>query len=35
MRMMGHWNTLPRKVVDAPLLEVFKAGLEGVLSNLV
>ncbi|PKU38309.1 rna-directed dna polymerase from mobile element jockey-like [Limosa lapponica baueri] len=29
------WKTLPREVVDAPFLEVFKARLDGVLSNLV
>ncbi|KAK4827069.1 hypothetical protein QYF61_013710 [Mycteria americana] len=35
MRMVRHWNRLPREVVDAPSLEVFKARLEGALSNLV
>jgi len=30
-----HWNRLPREAVDAPSLEVFKAGLKGDLSNLV
>jgi len=29
------WNRLPRKVVDAPSLEVFKARLDGALGNLV
>jgi len=28
-------NRLPRKVVDVPSLEVFKARLDGALSNLV
>ncbi|KFP52810.1 hypothetical protein N323_08837, partial [Cathartes aura] len=35
VRVVGHWNRLPREVVDAPSLEVFKAGLDGALSNLV
>lgn len=29
------WNKLSREAVDAPSLEVFKAGLDGALSNLV
>ena len=29
------WNGLPREVVDAPSLEVLKAGLDGALGNLV
>ncbi|KFP96565.1 hypothetical protein N329_11800, partial [Haliaeetus albicilla] len=35
MRMVRHWNRLPREVVDAPSLEVFKARLDGALSNLI
>ena len=35
MRVMRHWNGLPREVMDAPSLEVFKAGLDGALRNLV
>ena len=34
-RVARHWNRLPREVVDAPSLEVFKARLDGALSNLV
>jgi len=30
-----HWCRLPREAVDAPSLEVFKARLDGALSNLV
>ncbi|KFR17537.1 hypothetical protein N306_01516, partial [Opisthocomus hoazin] len=33
-RAVRHWNRLP-KAVDAPSLEVFKARLDGALSNLV
>ncbi|KFM07584.1 hypothetical protein AS27_08513, partial [Aptenodytes forsteri] len=35
LRVVKHWNRLPREVVDAPSLEVFKARLDGALSNLV
>ncbi|KFU86833.1 hypothetical protein M959_01100, partial [Chaetura pelagica] len=35
MRVMRHWNRLARGAVDAPSLEVFKARLDGALSNLV
>ncbi|KFQ34374.1 hypothetical protein N332_05495, partial [Mesitornis unicolor] len=35
VRVMRHWNRLPREVVDAPSLEVFKARLDRALSNLV
>ena len=34
-RVMRCWNRLPREVVDAPSLEVLKAGLEGALGSLV
>ena len=29
MRAVRYWNRLPREVVDAPSLEVFKARLNG------
>ena len=35
VRVMRHWNRLPREVVAAPSLEVFKTRLDGALSNLV
>ncbi|KFP99466.1 hypothetical protein N329_02817, partial [Haliaeetus albicilla] len=35
MRVVRHWNRLPREAVDAPSLEVFKARLDGALSNLL
>ncbi|KFP03251.1 hypothetical protein N300_09639, partial [Calypte anna] len=35
LRVVRHWPRLPREVVAAPSLEVFKARLDGALSNLV
>jgi len=35
MRMVKLWHSLPREAVDAPSLEVFKARLDGALSNLI
>ena len=34
-RVMRYWDRLPREVVEAPPLEVFKARLNGALGNLV
>ena len=34
-RVMRCWKRLPREVVDAPSLEMFKASLNGALSTLV
>ncbi|KFP19042.1 hypothetical protein Z169_11917, partial [Egretta garzetta] len=35
MRMVKHWNRLPREVVEVPSLEAFKARLDEALSNLI
>ncbi|KFQ03006.1 hypothetical protein N330_06791, partial [Leptosomus discolor] len=35
VRVVRHWNRLPGDAVDAPSLAVFKARLDGALSNLV
>ena len=35
VRVVRHWNRLSREVVAAPSLAVFKARLDGALSNLV
>jgi len=35
LRVVKHWHRLPREVVEAPTLEIFKARLDGALSNLV
>ncbi|KFQ70238.1 hypothetical protein N335_04089, partial [Phaethon lepturus] len=34
MRVVRHWNRLPREAVDVPSLEAFKARLDGALSSL-
>ena len=34
-RVVTHWDGLPKKVVDAPSLEAFKARLDVALDSLV
>ncbi|KGL97355.1 hypothetical protein N301_02413, partial [Charadrius vociferus] len=35
VRVVRHWNRLPREAVEAPSLKMFKARLDGALSNPV
>jgi len=35
MKVVKHWNMLPREAMAAPSLAVFKARLDGALSKLV
>ncbi|KFW66495.1 hypothetical protein AS28_02216, partial [Pygoscelis adeliae] len=34
-RVVKHWNRLPREVVDAPSLPVFKRHLDDALKNML
>ena len=35
VRVVRHWNRLPREVVDVPSVKAFSTRLDGALSNLV
>jgi len=35
VRLVRHWDRLPREVVNAPSPEAFKARLDGAMSSLV
>jgi len=35
LRVVSHWNRLPKEVANAHSLDVFKAKLDGALSNLL
>jgi len=35
LRVMKHWNKMPRGVVESPSLEIFKTCLDAVLSSLL
>ncbi|KFQ98848.1 hypothetical protein N306_07978, partial [Opisthocomus hoazin] len=35
VRVVTHWQRLPREVVDASSLETFKGRLDGALSSLL
>ncbi|KFV71513.1 hypothetical protein N307_15332, partial [Dryobates pubescens] len=35
MRVVRHWNRVPKEVVEAPYLEIFKARLDAALGNLI
>jgi len=34
-RVVRHWHNLPRDIIGAPSLEMFKARLDGALDSLI
>lgn len=35
MKVVRNWNMFSRETVDAPSVEVFKAGLDGALDSII
>jgi len=35
LRVMEHWNRLPREVAESPSLEIFKTHMDAVLCSLL
>ncbi|KFZ57838.1 hypothetical protein N338_05245, partial [Podiceps cristatus] len=35
MKVVKHWNRMPKEVVDDPFLETFKVRLDKALRNLI
>jgi len=35
LKVVKHWNRMPRETADVPSLETFKVGLKGAVGNLI
>jgi len=35
MRVVKHWNILPREVVDAPSMAMFEVRMDGALRSMI